>query len=140
MYESGCRLVVITNQSGIGRGLFSHEKLGEIHRRLFQMVESIGARLEGIYYCPHLPGENCQCRKPGTALGLRAAQELGFAPSSAFVIGDKDTDIEFGRQVGATTILLAPCMRDTGGQVQPDFVASNLVEAATLIARGSRPQ
>jgi D-glycero-D-manno-heptose 1,7-bisphosphate phosphatase len=133
MYERGCRLVVITNQSGIGRGLFSHRRLLEIHDRLRQMVESTGARLEGIYYCPHTPDDGCDCRKPGLALFREAASELGFDASSAVVIGDKISDVEFGRRAGAATILVGANSSDLVSEARPDFVAADLIQAATFI-------
>jgi D-glycero-D-manno-heptose 1,7-bisphosphate phosphatase len=133
MYERGYRLVVITNQSGIGRGLFSLQRLEEIHDRLRQMVESIGVRLEGIYYCPHAPDAGCLCRKPQISLFNQAASELGFAPSSAVVIGDKMSDIEFGHRAGAMTVLVATNSANLAGGPKPDFVVRDLVQAAAVI-------
>jgi D-glycero-D-manno-heptose 1,7-bisphosphate phosphatase len=138
MYEDGCRLVVITNQSGIGRGLFSHGQLREIHDRLGRMVESIGARLEGIYYCPHLPDDGCGCRKPQIGLFSQAASELGFAASSATVIGDKMSDIEFGHRAQADTILVAADSYCLASRPKPDFVVMDLVQAAEIIAARRR--
>jgi histidinol-phosphate phosphatase family protein len=98
------------------------------------MVDSIGARLEGIYYCPHAPEDRCQCRKPATALLDRAAAELGFDPSLAVVVGDKLSDVEFGRRAGATTVLIAKKMPEISDVSKPDYVVTNLVEAGQVIA------
>src|SRR5579863_9716785 len=68
LHQHGYRMVVISNQSGVGRGLFSLQRLDEINARLLQMVRSVGADLAGIYCCPHVPEEGCACRKPGTGL------------------------------------------------------------------------
>jgi D-glycero-D-manno-heptose 1,7-bisphosphate phosphatase len=136
MYESGCRLVVITNQSGVGRGLFSLERLQEIHDRLRQMVESIGVRLDGIYYCPHVPDAGCLCRKPQISLFNRAASELGFDASSAVVIGDKMSDIEFGHRAGAATVLVAANPPSLAQGPKPDFVVRDLIQAAKVIVPG----
>lgn len=147
LYERGHRLVIITNQSGVGRGLFSLARLAEIHARLEAMVVSIGARLEAIYFCPHAPDAECSCRKPELALLKQAASDLGFEPSAAIVIGDKMSDVEFGQRAGAATILMAAA----GGtfenrQPQPDFVAANLIEASRWIehrtdaSRGAGPE
>jgi D-glycero-D-manno-heptose 1,7-bisphosphate phosphatase len=133
MYERGYRLVVITNQSGVGRGLFSLQRLEQIHDRLRQMVESIGVRLDGIYYCPHAPNDGCLCRKPQISLFNQAASELGFDPSSAVVIGDKMSDIEFGHRAGATTVLVAANSQSLVGGPKPDFVVKDLVQAAAFI-------
>ena len=69
MYEQGNRLVVISNQSGVGRGMFSLEVLQRMNDRLMEMVRQAGARLEGIYCCPHRPEQQCACRKPGSRAG-----------------------------------------------------------------------
>src|SRR6185437_1189986 len=108
LHRAGHRLVVVSNQSGVGRGLLSEERLEQINARLSQMVREAGAQLAGIYCCPHRPEERCECRKPGTALVQQAARELGFDPSAAVVIGDKASDVELGRRLGALTVRLAP--------------------------------
>jgi len=133
LYSRGYRLVVITNQSGVGRGFFTIERLEAMNKRLNVMVEEAGAKLEGIYYCPHAPSDGCACRKPALGLMTRAASELGFDPKSAIMIGDKDLDIEFGRRAGATTILIAADASAAHGQTEPDIIASNLMEAARAI-------
>ena len=131
--RNGYRLVVITNQSGVGRGFFTFERLEAMNARLHIMVEEIGAKLEGIYYCPHAPSDGCACRKPALGLMIRAASELDFDPKSAIMIGDKDLDIEFGRRAGATTILIAADASAAHGRTVPDIIAPNLVEAARAI-------
>ncbi|HEY6458486.1 MAG TPA: HAD family hydrolase [Steroidobacteraceae bacterium] len=142
LHAMGYRLIVATNQSGIGRGLYSVERLHEIHHRLTEMVHAAGAHLSGIYYCPHTPQAGCACRKPAPGLLLQAAAELGFEPASAIVIGDKSTDIEFGRRVGATTILLAPHGQagassvpesTKGDHIRPDHTAGDFLEAVQTI-------
>jgi D-glycero-D-manno-heptose 1,7-bisphosphate phosphatase len=134
LHERGFRLVVITNQSGIGRGRFSVERLQEIHERFIDMVRSAGARIEAIYYCPHLPEAGCACRKPGSALLLQAAAELGFDSREAIVIGDKHSDIEFGRRVNATTIFVRADLAVDGLAADADFVVDDLMQAAHIIA------
>ena len=134
MYEQGWRLIVISNQSGVGRGMFSIENLRQMNARLEQMVLQAGARLEGIYFCPHRPEEQCTCRKPGTQLMLDAATELGFEPRRAIVIGDKASDVEFGRNSGATTMLISDDARSAKARAaHADFVVGDLREAALIL-------
>jgi D-glycero-D-manno-heptose 1,7-bisphosphate phosphatase len=133
LYERGHKLVVITNQSGVGRGLLSLQRLDEIHDRLREMVSAVGARLAEVYFCPHLPEDDCTCRKPRLGLLTRAASELGFNPANTIVIGDKLSDVEFGRRAGATTILIAAEQDATYGEHAPHFVAADLAGAAKTI-------
>jgi D-glycero-D-manno-heptose 1,7-bisphosphate phosphatase len=133
LYSHDYRLVVITNQSGVGRGLFTLQRLEEMNARLNIMVNDVGARLEGIYYCPHAPDAGCACRKPALGLLRRAAADLGFSPASSIMIGDKESDIEFGRRAGATTILIAAGAPTVDLRVRPDLVAPNLIEAARAV-------
>ena len=133
LHELGYRLIIVTNQSGVGRGMYSLDRLHEIHGRLTDMVRSAGARLAGIYFCPHTPEDRCSCRKPATGLLIQAASELGFEPSATIVVGDKLTDIEFGQRAGATTILLSPKGAPEDATVVPDFIVRNLLEAAQTI-------
>jgi D-glycero-D-manno-heptose 1,7-bisphosphate phosphatase len=133
--NQGYRLVVITNQSGVGRGMFSVDRLNEIHTRLEEIVRAAGAQIEKIYYCPHTPDANCQCRKPRVELLMRAAAELRFNPAAAIVVGDKETDVEFGHRVGATTIFIGSQLDAQDVRHVPDFVAANLADAARLVKR-----
>jgi D-glycero-D-manno-heptose 1,7-bisphosphate phosphatase len=133
LYARGFRLVVISNQSGVGRGYFSFEQLQAMNARLHAMVEEAGARLEGIYCCPHAPDAGCRCRKPALGLMTQAAAELRFDPACAVVLGDKETDIEFGRNARAATVLIAA--RPPGQlRVRPDVIAANFTEAARAAA------
>jgi len=136
LHARGHRLVLVTNQSGIGRGLLSLAQLEAIHERFRQMMDAEGAPLAAIYFCPHAPQADCACRKPRSALFWRAAAELGFEPAEAVVVGDKASDVEFGQRVGARTILIAaqPGAGAPAEGPQPDFIAADLVGAADAIA------
>lgn len=137
LHTHGYRLIVITNQSGVGRGMFPLERVEEMNARLHAMVEELGVRLEGIYYCPHRPDAGCGCRKPAVGLLLQAASEVGFNPARTVVIGDKESDIEFGQRAAAKTILIARDLPAPCALIKPDLVAPNLLEAArTVTARG----
>ncbi len=102
----GLGLLIVTNQSGIGRGYFDDARLAEIHGRMCGMLADEGVVLDGIYVCPHTPEEGCDCRKPRTGLISQAAARHGFEPAEAFVIGDKACDIELGQRIGACTLLV----------------------------------
>ena len=140
LYERGHRLVVITNQSGVGRGRFSLERLQQINERFIAMVEHAGARLAGLYFCPHRPEDDCACRKPRTKLLEDAAAELHFAPADAAVIGDKASDVELGRRAGALTLLVSSNgLTREGTPSAADYVVANLMEAAEVLAAERRP-
>lgn len=104
--ENGYRIIVVTNQSGIGRGLYSEETLADIHSRMVAEIRDTGGKVAGVYYCPHLPDAGCDCRKPRTGLLRRAMREHNLDLSNAYLIGDTTTDIEAGQRVGATTFLV----------------------------------
>ncbi|MGB9105690.1 MAG: HAD-IIIA family hydrolase, partial [Terriglobales bacterium] len=89
LQKIGLGLVVITNQSGVGRGYLDVAQLDRIHARLRELLSAEGVVLDGIYYCPHTPQEGCACRKPSTGLIENAAADLGFDPQRCFVVGDK---------------------------------------------------
>ncbi len=144
LHQCGYQLVVISNQSGVGRGLFTLERLQQINERLSQMVLEAGAQIAGIYCCPHRPDEHCDCRKPQVRLLEQAAQELGFDPREAIVIGDKGSDIQLGKRVGATTVLIsahaAPAAHGQRPGRKPaplaaDYAATDLLQAAQIIER-----
>jgi D-glycero-D-manno-heptose 1,7-bisphosphate phosphatase len=132
-HAHGYRLIVITNQSGVGRGLFPLERVEAMNARLHAMVQDLGARLERIYFCPHRPEAGCVCRKPALGLLTRAASELDFEPRRAVVVGDKESDVEFGRRAAARTILIAHHAPRPTTLIQPDMVLPNLLEAARAV-------
>jgi D-glycero-D-manno-heptose 1,7-bisphosphate phosphatase len=103
---AGFGVVVITNQSGIGRGLFSGADYADFEAILLRDFEAHGAKLDGCYHCPHTPEDACGCRKPGTALALRAARDLGIDLARSWVIGDKDSDVALARSLGCRAVLV----------------------------------
>jgi D-glycero-D-manno-heptose 1,7-bisphosphate phosphatase len=134
----GLGLLVVTNQSGVGRGYFDEAQLDIIHQRLRGLLRAEGVSLEGIYYCPHTPEDNCLCRKPRPQLVELAAAEHGFDPRLSFVVGDKPCDVELGRNVGATTILVQTGYgRQVAAdeQTNPDYLANDVRDAACIIAQ-----
>ena len=134
MHQRGYRLLVITNQSGVGRGLIPLQSLLAMNERLMRMMQQIDAPLERIYFCPHRPDEYCECRKPQLKLLTAAATELGFEPKRAVVIGDRSSDVEFGRRAGAATLLISSNGLSSDGETSTaDHVVADLRAAALLL-------
>ena len=132
----GFRIVVVTNQSAIGRFFFDTARLEQIHERLRTILHESGATIDAIYFCPHVPEDQCQCRKPLSEMAYRAATEFTADLSKSFVIGDNVCDIELGKNVNATTILVRTgygIMTEQEKQTKPDYIVENLFEAANLI-------
>ncbi len=138
----GLGVVVVTNQSALGRGLIDRARLDLIHRRLQELLAQEGIYLDAIYFCPHTPEDGCLCRKPQSGLMDRAARDFGFDPGTCFVIGDKACDIEFGRRAGAVTFLVRTGYGATTAReenVHADYVVAHLEEAAQKIKAIVRP-
>ncbi len=146
--QAGLLAVIVTNQSGIGRGLIEEKNLQDIHLRLKESFARHGARIDGIYYCPHYPfapdpryRTNCRCRKPSPGLGQKAARELGIDLRESYMVGDKVEDILFGINIHAKPIL---CLTGFGPEslpelkkrgIAPAFVAENLLDAVNWILK-----
>ncbi len=104
--SAGARLVVITNQSGVGRGLLTLKDLEAIHARLQGLLEREGASLDAIYFCPHHPDDGCRCRKPLRGMVDRAVSENQLDLRRAYMIGDRIHDMQLAKEIGATSILV----------------------------------
>ena len=98
--DSGFLVIVITNQSAINRGLTTHEKINEIHDEIQSFLMSNATLIDGFYYCPHRPDENCVCRKPKPGLILKAAKEWKIDLESSWMIGDSDSDMRAAHAAG----------------------------------------
>jgi D-glycero-D-manno-heptose 1,7-bisphosphate phosphatase len=126
--RAGFLLVLITNQSGIGRGRFSRAVVDAQHERLQELLRPFGVALAGVEVCPHPPEADCDCRKPRPGLLRRAAAALGIDLARSWMVGDKTGDIEAGRAAGCRTILL-------GTAVDPDTPADTTVPDLATAAR-----
>jgi histidinol-phosphate phosphatase family protein len=98
--EAGFRLVIVTNQSGIGRGLFREADFQRFQQRLLDELAAAGVTIEATYFCPHAPDAGCDCRKPAAGLLERARRELGADLAHSWVIGDAARDVEMARRAG----------------------------------------
>lgn len=134
--DMGFRLVLVTNQSGIGRGYFTRATVDRIHDC---MVEQLGdVALDAIYICPHTPEDGCTCRKPEPGLAIQAAEDLGFNLRDAVVIGDKPCDIGLAQRVGATSVLVTTGYgRQFVETLKPEVIADDLLDAARQLAQRS---
>jgi histidinol-phosphate phosphatase family protein len=103
---AGIALVVISNQSGVGRGLFPLSRVYDAMARLRRLLREHHVELDAIYFCPHRPGDGCDCRKPGPGLLERAADDLVLDLGRSFMVGDKLIDAEAGRRAGGRGVLL----------------------------------
>jgi D-glycero-D-manno-heptose 1,7-bisphosphate phosphatase len=111
--RAGWPVVVVTNQSGVGRGLFTFESVGEVHAHIAEQLATFGATVAGFYFCPHHPEAEvaayriaCECRKPKPGMLRTAAAELGLDPARSWMVGDRVSDLEAGAAVGARTVLV----------------------------------
>ena len=106
--EAGFALVVVSNQSGIGRGLVTEAQAASVHAQLLELLDAGGVRLDGAYYCPHAPEQGCVCRKPSKELLMSAGRELGIEMASSFMVGDQLTDLVAGRCAGCHAVAFGP--------------------------------
>ena len=128
---AGYKVILITNQSGVGRGYFTEEMLGLIHEKMKVKLADYGAHIDAIYYCPHHPDENCECRKPKPKLIIHAAEDFHIDLGRSYLIGDSAKDIEAGKAAGCKTILIGKM--DIANTPKPDYAAANLIEAAKIL-------
>jgi histidinol-phosphate phosphatase family protein len=146
---AGFRIVVITNQSGVARGLFGEGEVRAMGSHLAELLDAEGAALDGFYYCPHHPDGHipdyavgCDCRKPAPGLIRRAAADLRLQLEASWMIGDIATDIEAGAAAGCRTALVnrRPDVELRQLAQQPDVVAPDLAAAAArIVALGTMP-
>lgn len=144
--RAGARLVVVTNQSGIARGLLSRDDLDTVHLKLKHLLGGAGVSLDGIYFCPHHPDDGCDCRKPNRGMIDQAVRELGVNLDRSYLIGDHIRDIELARRIGVRSVLVTTGVispqeaeRLKASEPAPDWIASSLAEAAGwLLAEAGR--
>ncbi len=122
--DKDIKIVIVTNQSGIGRGLIEPSTAEAINSQLVSEIQRRGGRIDGIYMCPHKPADQCDCRKPEPGLLQKAALELKIDLSQSIMIGDALTDLQAGHQAGVSQVAL---VRTGRGNDQ-----ANLPEATTL--------
>jgi len=131
-----CLKIIISNQSGVGRGFFRAEQVEAFNRFLLAEIKKKGASIDEIYYCPHTREDDCECRKPKTLLFESAKRQYNIDYAKSWMIGDKSSDIQAGKNIGAMTILV---LTGYGGKehgnsdVVADYTVNNLYEAVEII-------
>jgi len=144
LQDLGYKLVIVSNQSGIARGIMTVEQVEKVNNFILKELAKEGIKIEAIYYCPHHPGENCDCRKPRTGLIRAALQDPQLKLKGAWVIGDKLSDVLLGKNIKRKSILvLTGYGQETKQKIEsdsngsdwqrPDYTAKDLLEAASFI-------
>ena len=138
--KAGVPIIIVTNQSGVARGYFTEETLSRIHTELIKILKKQGVSILDIFYCPHMPDAECDCRKPAPGLLLRASKKHGIDLSKSYMMGDRMMDIELAHRANAKGILV-PEPGDqygidkeiTASKDKPDFMAGTFSEAADWV-------
>jgi histidinol-phosphate phosphatase family protein len=134
--EKQIKVIVVSNQSGVGRGYYTDSDVEAVNLRLRELLAIEGASLDAVYYCNHHPDVDCACRKPGTGMAELAALEHELNSSRAYVVGDKDSDIGLARNLKSKGVLVLTgkgASELEGMEEAPDFIAKDLTEAVEWI-------
>ncbi len=137
---SGFTIFIATNQSALARGYISLEELNAMHEMMSRTVAAAGGRFTDIFFCPHLPNDGCDCRKPAPGLIHQACLKYNFEPLDAVMVGDSARDIACGLNAGCSKTVLVKTGKDPDveeelslKQIKADIVAADLLEAADWI-------
>jgi len=134
--KNGYKVIVITNQSGLGRGMYDEAALAKIHQKMNQLAKEKGGEIDTIYYCPHTPDDNCSCRKPNPGLLTRFATEKNRSLHDLFFVGDKLADLQAAKAAGAKSILVKTGKGEKTLIDNPEIsspIFENLYDAAKFI-------
>lgn len=144
--QAGWTVIVVTNQSGVGRGYFTQATVNAIHAQIQESLNAADAHIDAFYICPHHPDDHCPCRKPKAYLYQQAIRDLHLTPQKCVIVGDKMTDLEPGRQLDFYTILV-----ETGYGIQqaanlapqdyhPDLILPDLLGVAQRLLNLKTPE
>lgn len=125
-------LVIVSNQSGVGRGIITNEESRQVHERTISLLADCQIHLDGAYYCPHTPNDHCVCRKPAPGLLIQAAVDLKIDLARSIIIGDKPSDIQAGKAAGCRTVFLGSDELSVTS-AGPDFATRNWLKIADWI-------
>jgi histidinol-phosphate phosphatase family protein len=134
LQNQGYKLIIITNQSGIGRGYYSENQMHKFNKHLLNKLKQDKINIERVLFCPHTPKENCNCRKPKTKL-IEPYFTPDFDKNNSYVIGDRASDIELANNAGIKSVLVTTrsAEKDIGSNSTPTFIAEDLLDAANKI-------
>ncbi len=131
--ECGYKLIVVSNQSGVGRGYFTKEFVEKTHKVLNSMLDNM---IDAFYFCPHTPNDNCSCRKPKTGMIDEAIKHFNINKKRSYVVGDKESDIELGKNANITPLLVTSGYGSiTKQNTKAKKVFDNLYEVAKWICQ-----
>lgn len=131
------RIVVVTNQQGIGKGLMTKEQLTEIHQKMVEHIDFAGGRIDAIYYCPALEEENSPYRKPAPGMAYKAKEDFpGIEFLKSLMVGDTESDIEFGHRAGMYTVMCTKQSIEVDKmRYRPYYVSDDLLSFALLLKK-----
>lgn len=121
--RAGYRVVIATNQSGVARGFYDLEILSQIHEKLIRELASVGGYIDEIFYCPHHPSENCDCRKPKLGMFRQIQEKYGLDLSDTFFIGDTFTDMQVAQEIPCKPILVLSGKGQRDLRLHPELIS-----------------
>ncbi len=140
--------VIVTNQSGIARGLYSIHQLHEVNYHMVQSMKVVGATIDGIYWCPHILKDKCACRKPSSEMLIKASRDMNIDLSKSWMIGNSESDVLAGINAGCKTILVNEYLRSSldsnrfknvknslsyNSENEENHIVRNMIEAVNII-------
>jgi len=141
LFATGYRLVVVTNQQGVGKGLVNPDQLERIHTNMIAEIHRHGAELDGVFCCPHLESEGCDCRKPKPGLIFKALKTLPYTVdlTASWIVGDSPSDIQAGQAAGIRTLLVGALRRDAADP-SPTAQTNEIRDVFARISSAMQPQ
>ncbi len=139
--KAGFPLAVVSNQSGVGRGLVTPAELRSVNRRFMTLLKRKKAPIDGLYWCPHHPNAGCACRKPALGMARRAGRDLRVSWKRSISVGDRPSDVQMGQRTGGLGVLvLTGYGKKWKKKSNADYVARNFRQAAAWILRHTRKE
>jgi D-glycero-D-manno-heptose 1,7-bisphosphate phosphatase len=140
LQKLGYKLFVVSNQSAIGRGYATKKTVLKINKRMTDTLKKRKINISGVYFCPHSPEDNCNCRKPKPLLGKKIIKKFNIDPKKSYMVGDKKSDMDFGRNLGLKTAILMTGhgksqLKKFKNQIKADYNTKNILSLAKRIEK-----